>query len=107
MWAPANPVVMSGPSISTGHSVMVTVTTTSKTSGTVTIKNNTTSQSATQTVTSTMPLCQQDVEWIVQASDLSNLANFGLLQYTNTVATLTSGSTIGTRLALSFNASDS
>jgi hypothetical protein len=88
---------MSGPQISAGDSINVTVTATSKTTGTVLVKNTTKGTSVTQTVTSTTPLCQQDIEWTLQLTgdSISSLPNFTAFKYTNTGATLNSGSSIG------------
>jgi hypothetical protein len=113
-WFPAGASDFSGISFKTGDSVTITVTASSKTSGTAVIKNNSNGQSVSKSLTSSSALCQQDVEWIVEdfSSSLSIIvesytlnspildglvpfANFGTVTFTHTVGTLTNGATIG------------
>jgi hypothetical protein len=65
-WFPAGASDFSGISFKTGDSVTITVTASSKTSGTAVIKNNSNGQSVSKSLTSSSALCQQDVEWIVE-----------------------------------------
>lgn len=88
-----------GIDINAGDTIIMTVTTTSTTSGTAIIENKTTGQTVNQPLTSSKALCQQNAEWIVedfeQGDSLVTFANFGIITFTDAVAKTTSGSTMG------------
>lgn len=81
--------------IAAGNIVTVTVSVNSSTSGSVIIENNTTGKNATQSLTSTSPLCQTNAEWIVEdyeeGGNLVPLADFGTVKFTDAYATTKSG----------------
>jgi len=94
-WFPDYAYDFSGISFSSGDSVTITVTATTKTSGSAVIKNNTTGKSVSKTITSSAALCEQNAEWIVEdyesGGGLVPFANFGTVTFTGASAGLVSG----------------
>lgn len=97
-WLPDSAHDFTGISFSAGDSVTVTVTASSKTSGTAVIENTTTGQKVTKDLTSTSALCETNAEWIVEDYEenggLVPLADFGTVTFTGATATTGSG-TVG------------
>jgi len=92
-WFPLDSEDFSGPSMSPGDTIKVTVTATSSTKGTVTLENLTTGKSVSTTVSapdSGAALAQQNAEWIVEdfeeGSSLVNFADFTPITFTNAAA---------------------
>ncbi|KAJ7066131.1 peptidase A4 family-domain-containing protein [Mycena amicta] len=86
-------------SISAGNTITVTVTASSSTAGTATITNVSTGKTVSKALTSTAKLCFQNAEWIVEdfeeGSSLVPFADFDKVTFTNAVATLQAGGTVG------------
>jgi hypothetical protein len=98
-WYPQGSIYPGTVPFKAGDTVTVVVSATSKTTGTAKITNVTTGKSVSQSLTNMAnPLCQQNVEWIVEKLS-DTLPNFGTVKFTNTLATLTSGATIGSKNA--------
>ncbi|KAG8992573.1 hypothetical protein FRB94_011492 [Tulasnella sp. JGI-2019a] len=99
-WYPAVSIDFEGVTMAAGHSVAITVTATSSTSGTVVMENKSTKQIATSFVNSTYPLCQQNAEWIVedfeQDGSMLPFANFGTITFTESYATTLAGAKLDT-----------
>ncbi|KAJ3119076.1 hypothetical protein HK100_000474 [Physocladia obscura] len=100
-WYPDYAYDFSGITISAGNSITVTVTATSKTGGTATIKNNTTGKSVSHTFSnegSLGSLCEYNAEWIVEdfeeGNSLVSFADFGTVVFTGASATK-SGASVG------------
>jgi hypothetical protein len=97
-WYPDYAYDFSGITFSSGNSVTITVTATSKTSGTAVIKNNTTGKSVSKTITSSAALCEQNAEWIVEdfesGGGLVPFANFGTVTFSSASAGLVSGGSV-------------
>jgi hypothetical protein len=97
-WWPANLLGLDL-AIRPGDSVTLSVTATSSTSGTVSVQNHSTGKSATQTVTSTTPLCQQNAEWILEAyvegATVVPFADFGSVAFTKASAGFIKGGSVG------------
>jgi hypothetical protein len=100
-WYPASDIPFSSSSITfdAGDSVTLSVTATSSTTGTATIKNNSKNQQVTHTLSSTYALCGKDAEWIVEDFEQSGarvpLADWGTVTFTNAYATAPNGTTYG------------
>jgi hypothetical protein len=95
----------SGITISKGDVIKMTVTATSKTSGSAVIENETTGVTVTQTFSgeTSGSLCEYDAEWIVEdyeectssgSCSLVPFANFGTVEFTSCSA-VKSGTTVG------------
>jgi hypothetical protein len=100
-WYPDYAYDFSGIPLSAGDSITVTVTATSKTAGTATIKNNTTGKTVKHSfsnVASVGDLCEYNAEWIVedfeQGSSMVQFADFGTVTFTGASAKTGSG-TVG------------
>ncbi|KAJ3346016.1 hypothetical protein HDU83_003512 [Entophlyctis luteolus] len=98
-WYPDYAYDFSGIAISAGNTITVTVTATSKTSGTATIKNVTTGKSVSHTFSnegSLGSLCETNAEWIVEDFEenggLVEFADFGKVTFSSASATTSSGS---------------
>ncbi|KAF7310077.1 hypothetical protein MIND_00380900 [Mycena indigotica] len=89
----------SGIPISAGDTIKVTVTASSATAGTASITNVSTGKTVSKSLTSSAKLCFKNAEWIVEdfeeGSSLVPFANFNKVTFTNAVATLQSGGTVG------------
>ncbi len=98
-WYPDYSYDFSGISFSAGDSVTVTVTTTSKTGGSATIKNNTKGKSVSHSFSGQPSLCQYNAEWLVEdfesGGSLIPFANFGTVTFTGASAGLVSGRSVG------------
>jgi len=101
-WYPDYAYDFSGITIAAGNSITVTVTASSKTGGTATIKNNTTGKTVTHTFSneaSLGSLCEYNAEWIVEDFDSGgsqvSFANFGTVDFTGCSAK-TGSTTVGT-----------
>lgn len=99
-WYPDYAYDFSGISISAGDSITMTVTASSKSAGSATIKNNSKGTSVTHTFSGeSNQLCETNAEWIVEDFESGNslvpFANFGTVTFTGASATTTSGSTVG------------
>lgn len=101
-WYPDYAYDFSGISISAGDSISVSVVASSSTAGTATIENLSTGEKVHKDLTapdSSAALGGQNAEWIVEdfeeGSSLVNLDNFGTVTFTNTVAGLSSGKSVG------------
>ena len=90
-WFPAASHDFSGITISAGDDIKLTVTATSKTTGTAMVENLTNGQTVSANLTSSTPLCEQDAEWIVEdymeGFRLVPFANFSTVTFTNAEAT--------------------
>jgi len=90
-WYPDYAYDFSGITFSAGDSVTVTVTASSKTGGTATIKNNTKNKSVSHTFSGQPSLCEYNAEWIVEdfeeGSGMVPFANFGTVEFTGASAT--------------------
>lgn len=97
-WYPDYAYDFSGISYSTGDTVVISVVSSSKTSGTATIKNTSTGKSVTKSITSSSSLCGTNAEWIVEdfeeGSSLVPFANFGTVTFTGATAKLSNGQTV-------------
>lgn len=98
-WYPDYAYDFSGISFSAGNSVTVTVTASSKTSGTAKITNNSTGKTVTHTFSGQPSLCEYNAEWIVEDFEenggLVPFANFGTVAFTGASA-IDNGATVGT-----------
>jgi len=98
-WYPDYAYDFSGISFSPNDSVTLTVTATSKTSGTAVITNNSKNQTVTEQLTSSSSLCGLNAEWIVEdyevGSALVPLANWGTVTFTGASAGLAAGGSVG------------
>jgi hypothetical protein len=87
-----------------GDTITATVTATSTTNGTASLRNTRTGQTLSQTMSGRPALCLQTAEWVVQnwynfntateQDELGPLAGFGTISFTNTAATTVGGQTI-------------
>ena len=84
--------------MSEGDTIIAIVVATSRTTGTATIINDSTGQKVSHTFLLSgvlHPLCEQDVEWIVEDyqgnGTLAPLANFGVVTFTDASAETSSG----------------
>jgi len=97
-WYPGYASNFNGISISAGNSIQLTVNVFSSTTGSATIENLSTGQRATQDLSSSTPLCQQDAEWIVEDysenGSLVPMCNFDKVEFTDAYATTASGTRI-------------
>ncbi|KAJ4397809.1 hypothetical protein N0V93_002046 [Gnomoniopsis smithogilvyi] len=96
-WYPDYAYDFSGITISAGDSILLTVTATSKTSGSATIENLTTGVTVSETFTdvSDGSLCEYDAEWIVEDfeecdpdCELVPFADFGTVTFTDVSAVI-------------------
>ncbi|EIM79371.1 uncharacterized protein STEHIDRAFT_21274, partial [Stereum hirsutum FP-91666 SS1] len=98
-WFPDDSYDFTGIQFSAGDSVTVTVNATSSTSGTAVIENNTNGQKVSKSLTSTSPLCQTNVEWIVEDFDEGGspvpLVDFGTVTFTGAQAATEQGDSVG------------
>ena len=96
-WYPDYAYDFSGISYSPGDVVVLSVVSSSSTSGTATIENTSTGQSVNQDITSSSSLCGTNAEWIVEDFDEGGsqvpFANFGTVDFSGAVASLSDGST--------------
>lgn len=90
-WFPAPAYDFTGITISAGDDIKLSVTAITPTSGIAVIDNLTNGQTASQNLTSSVPLCGQNAEWIVEdyweGNGLVPFADFGTVTFTNAVAT--------------------
>ncbi|TGO43185.1 hypothetical protein BHYA_0003g01410 [Botrytis hyacinthi] len=99
-WYPDYAYDFSGISISAGDTIKVTVTASSKTTGTAIVDNVTKGKSVSHTFSGGVDgnLCEYNAEWIVEdfeeGSSLVNFANFGTVTFTGATA-VKSGTTVG------------
>ncbi|RDW66684.1 acid protease 1 [Coleophoma crateriformis] len=99
-WYPDYAYDFSGITLSAGDSITVTVTATSKTAGTATVKNNTTGKTVTHTFSGSVQgsLCEYNAEWIVEDYESGgsqvSFADFGSVTFTGASA-VKSGTTVG------------
>jgi hypothetical protein len=100
-WYPDYAYDFSGISISAGDTIKVTVTATSKSSGTAVVQDVTTGQSVSHTFSSSSvegSLCEYNAEWIVEdfeeSGGLVSFADFGSVTFTGASA-VKSGTTVG------------
>ncbi|ESZ92048.1 acid protease 1 [Sclerotinia borealis F-4128] len=99
-WYPDYAYDFTGISISAGDTIKVTVTATSKTTGTATIDNVTKGKSVSHTFTGGVDgdLCEYNAEWIVedfeQSGSLVTFADFGTVTFSGATA-VKSGKTVG------------
>ncbi|GJE98823.1 peptidase A4 family-domain-containing protein [Phanerochaete sordida] len=98
-WYPDYAYDFSGISFGPGDSVTVTVTASSKTTGTAVVTNNSRHQSVSKALSSSASLCEQDAEWIVEdfseSGGLVPFANFGTVTFTGASATNAAGGHVG------------
>ena len=99
-WYPDYAYDFSGIDFSAGDSVTVTVSADSLTSGTAIIENTTTGKKVSHTFTNqNASLCETNAEWIVEDFESNgsqvDFANFDKVVFSNAVATLKDGSTVG------------
>jgi hypothetical protein len=101
-WYPDYSYDFSGISVSAGNTIKVTVTASSKTSGTAVVENVSTGTTVTHTFTneaSEGDLCEYNAEWIVEDYEengsLVQFADFGTVTFTSCSAT-DNGSKVGT-----------
>ncbi|KIY46402.1 hypothetical protein FISHEDRAFT_47324 [Fistulina hepatica ATCC 64428] len=94
-WYPDYAYDFSGISFSAGDVVTVTVTASSKTSGTAVIENTSTGETVSTTLSSSYSLCEENAEWIVEDYEegdaLVALADWGTVTFTDAEATTSSG----------------
>ncbi|KAJ7890754.1 acid proteinase [Mycena leptocephala] len=94
-----NPGVDLSMSVNAGDTIKLTVTATSTTTGTAVVENLSSGQSSTVSLTTPLPLCLENAEWIVQdfqeSTFLIPFANFGSITFTDASATTQSGGTVG------------
>ncbi|KAF8686185.1 hypothetical protein AX14_003887 [Amanita brunnescens Koide BX004] len=93
-WYPNYAYDFSGISVSAGDSIQLTINVYTSTSGSATIDNLTTGQSATQNLTSSSALCQENAEWVVEDYQSGGLCDFGDIQFTDAYATTASGTRV-------------
>jgi len=98
-WYPDYAYDFSGISISAGDVITTTVTASSTKKGTAVIKNTSTGQTVTKSLTSSSALCLENAEWIVEDFEEGGsevpFANFGTVAFTSAVATTNTGATEG------------
>ena len=98
-WFPDYAYDFSGISLAAGNQISISVVSSSKTSGTATIKNISTGQTVTKQITSSSSLCGQNAEWIVEdfeeGSSLVPFANFNTVTFSNAAAKLSNGQSLG------------
>ena len=98
-WYPDYAHDFSGISMKAGDSMSVAVVASSKTSGTATIKNLSTGQTVTKTISSSASLCGKNAEWIVEdfesGGGMVPFANFNTVTFSNAVAKTSSGGSVG------------
>lgn len=90
-WYPDDSYPFSGINISTGNIIQMSVHAYNLTSGTVTLENLSTGQTVTQDLTSDVPLCGSDAEWILEdfisgESNDSYLVDFAPVTFENAIA---------------------
>ncbi|EIW87337.1 hypothetical protein CONPUDRAFT_44645 [Coniophora puteana RWD-64-598 SS2] len=97
-WFPDPSNSFSNITFATGDVVKLTATAHSKTTGTVTIENQTSGQKVSQDLSSSHAICQEYAEWIVEDYSSGNsqvtFDNFGTVTFTDAQATTASG-TVG------------
>ena len=97
-WYPDYAYDFSGISFAVGHTVVVSVVSSSKTSGTATITNQSTGKTVSKSITSSSALCGVNAEWIVEdfeeGSSLVPFANFGTVTFTGATARLSNGGSV-------------
>ncbi|MCJ1332782.1 hypothetical protein MMC10_009476 [Thelotrema lepadinum] len=98
-WYPAYAYDFSGISMTAGNTMSIAVVSSSKTSGTATIKNLSTGQTVTKSITSSSSLCGTNAEWIVEDFEEGNgmvpFANFNSVAFTGAVAKASNGQSLG------------
>jgi hypothetical protein len=99
-WWPALAYSFSGFPVSAGDSVTMTVTVSSTSAGTVTLKNNSKGKTVTHSFSGeAVKLCQAEAEWIVEDFQLGGqyvpFANFGSVTFTGASATAAGGQARG------------
>jgi carbohydrate-binding DOMON domain-containing protein len=57
-------------SVNAGDTIKLTVTATSTTTGTAVVENLSSGQSSTVSLTTPLPLCLENAEWIVEVSEV-------------------------------------
>ncbi|KAG9003661.1 hypothetical protein FRB94_002984 [Tulasnella sp. JGI-2019a] len=107
-WYPNAPVFFTSLTIAAGDTILVNVTTTSPTTGTAVVQNLSNGQTGSVTLSVPKnPLCRLSAEWIVgsyaNTSAAVPLANFGDVDFLNSVATTVSGTTQGPVAGTIFN----
>jgi hypothetical protein len=102
-WFPDYAYDFSGIDISAGDVIQVSISSSSSSAGTCVIENLTNGQQVSQDLTapsSDSNLGGQNAEWIVEDFDSNGsqvpFANFGTIQFTNSAAGVSDGSTVGT-----------
>jgi len=99
-WFPNAATDFTGFSMSAGQSITVTIQSSSSTSGTVTLKNNSSGKSVSKSLTAPRgsTLAGQNAEWIVEdfeeGGSLVNFADFTPVTFTGAVATTNSGTQV-------------
>ncbi|KAG8988677.1 hypothetical protein FRB93_004012 [Tulasnella sp. JGI-2019a] len=107
-WYPNAPVFFTSLTIAAGDTILVNVTTTSPTTGTAVVQNLSNGQTGSVTLSVPKnPLCRLSAKWIVgsytNTSAAVPLANFGDVDFLNSVATTVSGTTQGPVAGTIFN----
>ena len=96
-WYPDYAYDFSGISMAAGDTMSIAVVSSSKTSGTATIKNISKGTTVTKQITSSSSLCGTNAEWIVEdfesGGGMVPFANFNTVTFTNAVAKLSNGQT--------------
>lgn len=112
-WFPSPSYDIQGFSISAGDIIIITVSSSSKSEGSVTLENISTGQSVTQSASapnSNAVLGGQNAEWIIEDFDVGGsqvpFADFGTVLFTNAVAS-TSSQSVGTDDAVIIEMKDS
>ncbi|KAG6806340.1 hypothetical protein H0H92_011685 [Tricholoma furcatifolium] len=97
-WWPALSYDFNGITISSGDVITVTVTASSLTAGTAVITNESTGKTVSKSLTSSVPLCQENAEWIVEDFDdgdsMVSFANFGSVTFNSASAITQSGTSV-------------
>lgn len=95
-WYPDYAYTFSSISFSAGDSVRLTVTASTTTTGTATIENLSTNTTASQQITSSYALCEENAEWILEVyeddSGLDSIPDFGTLTIADAYASTGTGS---------------
>ncbi|KAF8301121.1 hypothetical protein DL93DRAFT_545530 [Clavulina sp. PMI_390] len=97
-WYPDYAYDYSGITFSAGDTVKLTIAVSSTKAGTASISNLTTGKTVSKSLTSSIALCEQDAEWIVEdfssGSTLVPFANFGAVTWTNMCAVTATNSCV-------------
>ena len=93
-WYPDYAYDFSDISFSAGDTVRLTVSASSTTAGTATVENLSTNTTATQQITSSSALCEENAEWILEIYEESGepIPDFGTLTIADAYASTGSGS---------------